>query len=261
MNQLQFVIHKKFYLHTDGWGQGQLQDITKLLDSVITDFYSHLDLGKITEEAVYVINSKNKIPPTDYPEIIKLDRFNLIFLSTSDRLWSQYAYQFAHELCHHVIDSDFYTTNDKFGWFEEALCELASIFCIDKMSQTWQTNPPYSNWKDYSSSLADYVTDIIGKPENKISKPFKSWLTENLDLLFKDRYKRAENRIVALQLFPLFKHRPEFWKTIQYLKLIKVTDDMTFDNFIDVWTELVPDKLKELLTEIKVTLNEEKASS
>lgn len=261
MNQLQFDIHQNFYLQTDGWGQAKLQDITKLLDSVIADFYTHLDIGQITEKSVYVINSKNKIPPTDYPEIIKLDKFNLIYLSTSDRLWSQYSYQFAHELCHHVVDSDFYTTNDKFGWFEEALCELASTFCIDKMSQTWQTNPPYLNWTDYSTSLADYVTEIIGKPENKISNPFNVWLTENLDELFKDRYKRTENRIVALQLFPLFKQRPEFWTTIQYLKFIKVTDEMTFDNFMNAWTELVPEKLKELLTEIKTILNDEKASS
>lgn len=261
MNQLQFNIHKNFYLQTDGWGQAQLQDITKLLDSVIIDFYANLDLGQITGKQVYVINSKNKVPPTDYPEIIKLDKFNLIYLSTSDFYWSQYSYQFAHELCHHVIDSDFNTTNDKFGWFEEALCELASIFCIDKMSQTWQTNPPYSNWKDYSTSLAEYITDIIRKPENKINKPFKIWLTENLDELFKDRYKRTENRIVALQLFPLFKNRPELWKTIQYLKFIKVTDEMTFDDFMNTWKEIVPKKLKGLLTEIKTTLNDEKASS
>jgi len=256
MNQLQFDIHKKFYLHADGWGQGQPRDITKLLDSVITDFYIHLNIGQIKEKVVYVINSKNKIPPTDYPEIIKLNKFNFIYLSTSDRLWSQYSYQFAHELCHHVVDSDFYTKNDKFGWFEEALCELASIFCVDKMSRTWQTNPPYTNWKGYSSSLAQCVTDIIEKPENKISKPFKYWLTENLDLLYKDRYKRKENRIVALRLFPIFKNRPEFWITIQFLKFLKVTDDMTFDNFMDAWMELVPDKLKEFIFEIKTTLND-----
>jgi hypothetical protein len=261
MNQQQFDIHQNFYLHTDGWGQGQIPDIIKLLDSVITDFYANLDIVQITRKPVYVINATNKVPPKDCPEIIKLDNFNLIYLSTSDRLWSQYSYQFAHELCHHLVDSDFFTTNDKFGWFEETLCELASIFCIDKMSQTWQTNPPYTNWKDYSMSLGDYLKEIIEKPENKISKPFKIWLTENLGELFKDRYKRAENRIIALQLFPLFKHRPEFWKTIQYLKLIKVTDKMTFENFLDAWTKLVPDNLNEILTEIKIALNDEKASS
>ncbi|WP_192350361.1 hypothetical protein [Algoriphagus sp. Y33] len=261
MNQLQFDIHQNFFLHTDGWGQAQLQDITKLLDSVITDFYTNLDLGQITGKTVYIINAKNKVPPKDCPEIIKLDSFNLIYLNTSDRLWSQYCYQFAHELCHHVVDSDFYTTNDKFGWFEEALCELASIFCLDKMSQTWQTNPPYPNWKDYSTLLSEYLIESIDKPDNKISKPFKIWLTENLDELFKDRYKRSENRIIALQLFPLFKRKPEFWKITHYLKFIKVTDEMTFENFLDAWTELVPDTLKELLAEIKTVLNDQKVSS
>src|SRR5690606_827916 len=149
MNQLQFDIHKSFFLHIDGWGQAQLQDITKLLDNVIITFYS--------------------------------------------------------------------------------------------------------------KSLVDYVEDIIEKPENKISKPFKNWLTENLGELYKNRYKRTENRIAALQLFQLFKYRPELWTTIQYLKFIKVTNEMTFDNFIDVWTESAPDKLKPLISEIRTTLNDEKA--
>ena len=59
MNQLQFNIHQNFYLHTDGWGQAQFQEITKLLDSVITDFHANLDLGQITGKSVYAINVKN----------------------------------------------------------------------------------------------------------------------------------------------------------------------------------------------------------
>lgn len=259
MNQLQFDIYKNFYLQADGWGQAQLQDITKLLDSIVFDFYANLDLRLITEKKVYVINSKKKVPPTDYPEFIKSDKSNLIYLCTTDMLWAQYSYQFSHELCHHIIDRDFYLVNDKFGWFEESICELASICCIDKMSQTWLTNPPYPNWSNYSTSLGDYVTEIIGNTENEISKPFKIWLMETLDEFFKDRYKRKENRVVALQLFPLFKHRPELWATIQYLKLIEVTDEMTFDSFIDTWTKVVPEILKELLIEIKSTLIDEKS--
>lgn len=261
MSQLQFNIHKKFYLLTNNWGHCQPPEITILLDSVITALFNHLELDQITDKTVYVINSKNRVPPTSYPEFVKYEKFNLIYLSTSDRLWSQYSYQFSHELCHHIIDSNFYTTNDKFGWFEEALCELASIFCIDKMSQTWLTNPPYPHWKDYSSSLGNYVSMIIEKSENEISIPFKVWLTEHLDLLFKNRYKRIENRIVALQLLPFFKDRPALWTTIQYLKFIKVTDDMTFDNFIQSWSESVPSKLKELITDIKTILIDKKFSN
>ena len=105
MNQLQFNTNQNFYLDIHDWGQAQLQDIIKLLDSVIIDFYANFDLGQITEKPVYVINSKNKAPQTDGPEIIKLDNFNLIYLNTTDNLWSQYSYQFAHELCHHLIEN------------------------------------------------------------------------------------------------------------------------------------------------------------
>jgi len=260
MKQQQFNIHKNFFLQTDGWGEAQLWDIIKLLDSVINDFYDTLDKGIITGKQAYIINSNNKVPPTDYPEIIKLDKFNLIYLNTKDKHWCQYSYQFAHELCHHVIDSDFYTTNDKFGWFEGALCELASIFCIDKMSITWQTNPPYTNWTEYAKVLSSYVNDI-NKPENKIDRPFDNWLSNNIEELFKDRFKRTENRIVALQLFPIFKNNHELWKTIQYLKHVKVTDKMTLKSFMDEWKIQVPDNLKDLFNSIEQTLNENKASS
>jgi hypothetical protein len=254
MKLLQFDKNKNFYLQTDGWGEAEIQDITKLLESVIHELYTNLDTGKITEKPVIVISSAKKVPPTEHPEIIQLDNLNLIYLSSNDRFWSKYSFQFAHELCHHVIDSDFYTTNDKFGWFEETLCELASIFCIDSMSQSWLINPPYQNWMEYSKALDGYVREIIEKPENKITKSFKHWLNENFETLYNDRYKRVENRIIALQLFPLFKSRPQFWKTIQYLKFIKVTDEMTFDNFIDEWAEIVPESLKQLITEIKKIL-------
>lgn len=261
MNYLQFDINKNFNLHTEGWGQVQFQDITKLLDNVINEFYVNLDKTRIIEKPVYVLNSKNKDIPTSYPEIIKRDNCNLIYLDTSDRFWSQYAYQFAHELCHHVVDSDFYITNDNFGWFEEALCELASIFCINKMSQSWRINPPYPSWKDYATSLNEYCVDILKKQENEISKPFKTWFTENIDEFSKNRYRRIENRIVAIQLFPLFKNKPETWKTVQYLKFIKVTNEMTFDDFIYSWMKLVPNNLKKILIKIKTILNEETASS
>lgn len=49
MNQLQFDINKNFYLQTNGWGQAQLQDITKLLDSIILEFYENLDIEQISE--------------------------------------------------------------------------------------------------------------------------------------------------------------------------------------------------------------------
>lgn len=240
---MNFTTHKNFNLVPSSWGAGQPQDIAALLDSVITDFYSNLDIGKISTMPVLVLSTLTRNPPTNNPEIIKTGKLVLIYLSTQDRLWSQYSYQFSHELCHYVIDYDFPPKNDRFGWFEESLCELASLFTLNKMSITWLTNPPYAHWTGYSASLKTYVDEMTTKPENIIAKPFNEWFADNLSELYKDRYKRAENLIIAVQLLPFFSATPGLWKTIQFIKKIVITDDMTFELYLSEWKKLIPANL------------------
>jgi hypothetical protein len=244
MNEITFARHINFKLLTNGWGIGRPLDIATLLDSVILDFYADLDQPKIATKSVIVANSNIRTPQRNTPEIIKLDDFDTIFLNTQDRLWSQYAYQFAHELCHHVIDSDFFGKLDQFGWLEESFCELASIYTIDKMSTTWLVRPPYQNWRDYAHSLKSYVDEILSKGENRIKKPLSEWLNDNLPELTKDRYKRTENRIVAIHLFNLFKDNPILWQTIQHIKMVKVTEKMDLKEFICLWKSTLPGNLK-----------------
>lgn len=238
---MEFNIHKNFSLDNSGWGEGQPNDIVKLLDSIITDFYSNLVTNKTPNNPVQILNSQTRNPPTNNPEIIIIKDLALLYLSTKDTLWSQYSYQFSHELCHYVINTKQPVKNDKFGWFEESLCELASFFTLTKMSNSWQTNPPYQNWKEYSSSLKDYVTSTISKPENNISKQFNLWFAENLPELYKDRYKRTENSIIAIHLLPFFTATPDLWKTIQYLNEVEIKDDMTFEQYLNEWRKLIPE--------------------
>jgi len=240
---MNFTTHKHFNLVSSSWGSGQPQDIAALLDSVITDFYSNLDIGKIPTMPVLVLSTLTRNPPTSNPEIIKTGNLVLIYLSTQDLLWSQYSYQFSHELCHYVIDIDFPPKNGRFGWFEESLCELASLFTLNKMSITWQTNPPYASWTWYSASLKTYVDDLTSKSENTIAKRTNEWLAKNLTELYKDRYKRAENLIIAVKLLPFFTATPDLWKTIQFIKEIAITDDMTFELYLSEWKKLIPASL------------------
>lgn len=97
-------------------------------------------------------------------------------MSASNRLWAKYAYQFAHEYCHHQIFSNFINSYDQFGWFEESLCELASIHSLKYMAEEWRNNPPYSNWRSYSSSLDEYADEIINRESNKIDEPLFEWI-------------------------------------------------------------------------------------
>ncbi len=57
---------------------------------------------------------------------------HLIKLATEKLHWAQYAYQFSHEICHVLCGYE----NDHQGnlWFEETLCETASLYCLRRMS-------------------------------------------------------------------------------------------------------------------------------
>ena len=257
MLYIQFKSYRSFYLHTDGWGDAIPNDIVTLLENVIKHFYDNLYKRRILSKQVFIKNSSNAIPPTDYPYITKGRYCNTIYLDTRNRSWAQFSYQFSHELCHHIIDKVYRGENDRFGWFEEALCELASIYCIDSMSNTWQTKPPYANWRDYANSLRDYVTAITDNPQYTIATPFNRWLERNLNELYQNRYKRDETRIIALKLLPLFKADTKLWETIQFLKFTNVTKSMDFKSFLASWKKAAPNRLRGKIASIESILLDE----
>jgi len=249
-----FSKYKNFNLYRQFWGVANSENITALLDSVITEFYSHLDNSKIRTSPVMVLNAISKDPLQNYPEIIDLEGFTLIYLSTRDLRWAQYSYQFSHELCHFIIGRR-YDSNDRFGWLEETLCKLASLYTLKKMSVTWQTNPPYLNWKDYADELNNYANDIIFSSDNNIGMPLFRWLENNLQFLFYSRYLRTGNQIIAVQLLPIFTRTPDLWKIIQVMKNIVIVDNMSLEQYLIEWKKLIPpvlysgfDSMAELLT-------------
>ena len=80
-------------------------------------------------------------------------------LGTGDLFWAQHAYQFAHEFCH--ILCNYNDTAHRNKWFEESLCETASLFALRKMSKAWAVHPPYPNWKDYAKAFSAYASERI----------------------------------------------------------------------------------------------------
>lgn len=240
LNPLHFSIHQNFFLNPHALGEALPKDVCNLLDNVISNFYANLDTSIFPKITLLVASSKCRNPRNDTPQYIRKKNFAWIFLNTQDLFWSQYSYQFAHELCHYVIDTDFPPAIDRFGWFEESICELASLSVMDRMATTWATAPPYASWSNYSEQLRLYVDTILQAKENTIPVSFDSWLSNNLEALYKDRYNRQLNRTVAIRLFSLFKIYPQLWKTIQYLKKVRITNEMDFKIFLKAWKEILP---------------------
>lgn len=169
-------------------------------------------------------------------------------LNVQGRFWSQFAYQFAHEHCH--ILCNYRAGRNPNKWFEESLCELASIFVVRKMSDTWQKNPPYPNWKEYHQSLADYIqkhTADKGLPEGKT---LAAWYVENAAELRKTATDRPRNQVVALALVPLFEREPEHWLTVESLNAKPSTEDQSLADYLQNWETSTPAKGRAFVAKI-----------
>jgi len=166
----------------------------------------------------------------------------LVRLDTGGTFWSQYAYQFSHELCHILCKYDEDDHHQK--WFEESLCELASLYVLRRMSKNWKTEPPYPNWKSYSVQLNKYAEERIATAQLPKEKTFDQWYGENAADLNKNAVDRERNTVVAVALLDLFEKAPESWESVQWLNTAKLSKLHSFKDYLQFWQRNCPEKHK-----------------
>lgn len=214
------------------WGETKREDIQRLLDDVA----SHIlrELRDPFHGTVRVMN----LPTQDCPRTYfrrSGDSAYEINLTAQDRLWSKFAYQFAHELCHVLSGHDRLRDNPN-NWFHEAICELASLFVLRRMGERWPHWPPYSNWSSYSSNLTAYAESLSERlHENSPTGSFCAWLSANEPVLRADPYLRDRNGVVAIRLLPIFEREPRGWNAV---RLLPTTID-PIHRYIDAWRSSV----------------------
>lgn len=198
------------------WGDALLCDITRLLG----DVSSHIEqtLREPIKGTVLVrLAPHYDWTPRTHIRSSTSDPFT-IQLTAQGKLWAKFSYQFSHEFCH-VLSGHERLKNNPNNWFHEAICELASVFTLRRMAESWPDNPPYPNWSDYAPSLADYAQNCLAKPERQLPTglSLSSWLDKEEASLRPDEYQRDKNAIVAYALLPLFEDTPSGWNTIRFL--------------------------------------------
>jgi hypothetical protein len=161
-----------------------------------------------------------------------------VHLNTGGNLWAQYSYQFAHELCHVLCRFDRDDTGNR--WFEEALCEVASLFTLRRMADAWRTTPPYPNWQDYSAALDDYADRIIEAGRLPEGMSLADWYARHRDELPTRPTDREHARVVAVALLPVFEAQPEHWAAIPWLNAAAPVRPQSFAAYLDDWRRQAP---------------------
>lgn len=161
-------------------------------------------------------------------------------LNTGETYWSQYIYQFAHETCHILCR---YREGDESNkWFEESLCELASLFVLRQMADRWEKQPLFGHWKGYEKSMRTYAQDRIklgALPENTT---LAQWRAKHAEALGKNATDRAMNQVVAVALLPLFEKSPEHWAAVWHLNEGDGKKARSFEEYLKNWHDHTPAK-------------------
>ncbi|HPD14469.1 MAG TPA: hypothetical protein PLE19_05940 [Planctomycetota bacterium] len=169
-------------------------------------------------------------------------------LNTGGTFWNQYAYQMAHEFCHILCN---YRDDEKSNkWLEESLCELASIFAMRRMADTWAKTPPYPNWRSFAPTHRTYADDRLKKGELPPNTPFAEWFRENEGAMRKEPCLREKNNVVAAALLPLFEKQPEHWEAVTWLNAQPVREPRTLEQHLAAWRAHCPEKHRPFVAEI-----------
>ncbi len=220
------------------WGGAQLGDVEAVARSAAASF-SAFDDDESVAIALEATAGENDSPMT-LSTTSSSGEF-VVRLNVRGNLWARLVYQFAHEFCH-VLAGPRTWTVDRFAWIEEALCETASLLALHSMAKSWATEPPRPNWREYSSSLANYEADQTSAPTRSLAPgmPFSRWLTDHLPLLAAAPFMRDDNTIVAKELLPIIENDPAAWRAVRHLHTWPRVSEATLADFMDGWAMACP---------------------
>lgn len=238
------------------WGDAIIENIRVLLEATARELITHLP--DIPMHTVVVIKTDDcPIAINNIP--VAGTRF--IGLNVRGRDWCKFIYQFSHELCHHLCNAERYFPTVEERWFEEALCDVASWFVLDRSAKRWVNNPPYWNWAPYATSIESYLRSYTDRVQQNLPPDIPTWygahrdsLRVNPTLLEADLH-RGFNEIVAFQLFPIFLSDPSKWGAIRFLNLHGKQAKPSFESYLTDWLQDTPDQYQRVIYEIAGIFN------
>jgi len=232
-----------------GWGDASVENIEQVLRSAAEQIHRFCP---VTPKPILVEHGSGS-PIVFYRKGPNGE--TLVKLNVTGRYWAQFAYQFAHELCH--ICCGYQNNQGRTNlnqWFEESLCETASLFAIRRMAVAWKTNPPYPNWRDFAKHLDSYAANLLEAPERKLppGTTFASWFVLNESKLRENGgCNRTLNGVVANNvLLPLLEKNPENWGAMASLNEHSTPPPGGFAEYLAAWQSAAPQQYHGFIKQI-----------
>jgi hypothetical protein len=172
----------------------------------------------------------------------------IVRLDTGESYWAQYTYQMSHELGH--VLAGVVEAEHRQKWFEESLCEAASLFVLRRSAETWKTAPPLRGSESFAPELRGYADQVMKGAGLPAGKTLAAWYGENQAALEAKEDDRPRNRVVALELLPLLEKEPERWESLAWLNAEKLPRDASFAAYLAAWRKRAPERHRAFIAEV-----------
>ncbi|MGG4607225.1 hypothetical protein [Providencia sp. Me31A] len=219
----------------NGWNITSCDDSHQKLAEAVYGIFSTF-VGKKLENNILVRNDLSQGFPIALYEKNNED-WEIILSCASGTHWAQMAYQLAHELCHLYCNHSS-SRGHKHKWFEESLCECASIAVLYKLGSDWNNFEISAYNATYGVDITNYINDVTNSVTTifESNKYFACWLLNNIPKLESCSTQRDINRIIAVHLFnSILNQSPENWVAITSLNLWDCYLNDRFNDFIESW--------------------------
>lgn len=230
------------------WGDARAKDIETVLYSVAAVLLEHFP-GKRLNPILVAPSDKRPLilyekgPNSEYQ----------VYLTAKDGDWAQHAYEFAHELSHILTR---YERNAHSGvtasnqWFEEALCEVASLYVLRRLASAWEVSPPHPHWAAYAPTFEKYAERFLSEPHRRLppATSLATWFAQNEQDLARNPYLRGHNEVVANILLPFFEENPRLWLAIGCLN--QEPKGASFRDYMQTWHDNALEDCKGMIKRI-----------
>lgn len=235
-----------------GWGGGEPAAIRETLVAVIDQFPPPAGEG---ESVSIRVRHRFGGPMINYDR--ETDGWLVVYLSARDSRVYQYVYQFAHEYCHVLAHFDRKLHGDDIvreqQWFEESLCETASLYALQSLATRWCAEQRGSPARDAGEQLAQYLQQLLAEPHRKLAagRSMADWFDQNQSSLRREPYLRELNELAAAQLLPLFEKEPAGWTALLHLHPSDGAPIRSFADLLTTWRAAAPPQARPLVDAIQ----------
>lgn len=202
-------MESNIFLHeSTDFGNPNYEIVRIILNKIDNNMMSALELQVFSSKRCDVFYTDK------YPVCEQGNKGHNIYLCVKDNDYYQWIFQFSHEYCHHLINGTMSGDWSDMLWFEETICQIASLYNMFKMVDFCKEN----GIEHYDSILNERLYYYLEKANNDYKLNEKGgWFKSFAGQLRSERYKRDLYNSIAVLMYPLFIENPNLWKIILYI--------------------------------------------